>query len=182
MAVPSTEVLTCVKDLLRQGNPRLAEALASFLLRGSHEGGGSPWHYSLQDVFIQHLLDKLQEPQSEPWAEEVASVLALMPWSVERPKAELEGLWEALWKSKEGPLDEGRVLGALLRPKDHTLVMLYSSASLRLLREQILREAPHTEGKTFEDGHLQTHVLQHSTHACLMWGCTIYQKYCITIQ
>ncbi|KAL2099181.1 hypothetical protein ACEWY4_005661 [Coilia grayii] len=145
MAVPSTEVLTCVKDLLRQGNPRLAEALASFLLRGSHEGGGSPWHYSLQDVFIQHLLDKLQEPQSEPWAEEVASVLALMPWSVERPKAELEGLWEALWKSKEGPLDEGRVLGALLRPKDHTLVMLYSSASLRLLREQILREAPHTE-------------------------------------
>ncbi|XP_062378501.1 zinc finger FYVE domain-containing protein 26 isoform X4 [Sardina pilchardus] len=145
MSVPSTGVQACVRDLLKQGKPRLAEALVTFLLRGSSEGSGSPWDYSLQDVFIQHLLEKLQEPPSELWAEEVASVLALMPWSAERPKAELEGLWEALWGAKEGPLNEGRVLSSLLRPKDHTLVTLYSAASLRLLREQILREAPHTE-------------------------------------
>ncbi|KAG5266093.1 hypothetical protein AALO_G00249720 [Alosa alosa] len=145
MSVPSTEVQACLRDLLKQGKPRLAEALVTFLLRGSSEASGSPWDYSLQDVFIQHLLEKLQEPPTEPWTEEVASVLALMPWSAERPKAELEGLWEALWRAKEGPLNEGRVLSSLLRPKDHTLVTLYSAASLRLLREQILREAPHTE-------------------------------------
>ncbi|XP_031436154.1 zinc finger FYVE domain-containing protein 26 isoform X2 [Clupea harengus] len=145
MSVPSAEVQAWVQDLLRQGKPRLAEALVSFLRRGSSEGSGCPWDYSLQDIFIQHLLEKLQEPPSEVWAEEVASVLALMPWSAERPKAELEGLWEALWKAKEGPLNEGRVLSSLLRPKDYTLVTHYSSASLRLLREQILREAPHTE-------------------------------------
>lgn len=163
MSVPSAEVQAWVQDLLRQGKPRLAEALVSFLRRGSSEGSGCPWDYSLQDIFIQHLLEKLQEPPSEVWAEEVASVLALMPWSAERPKAELEGLWEALWKAKEGPLNEGRVLSSLLRPKDYTLVTHYSSASLRLLREQILREAPHTEGETHTYSHTHTNIHTYST-------------------
>ncbi|XP_059373273.1 zinc finger FYVE domain-containing protein 26-like isoform X2 [Carassius carassius] len=40
---------------------------------------------------------------------------------------------------------EERILGCLLRPQGQALLMAYSSTALRLLKEKLLREAPHTQ-------------------------------------
>ncbi|XP_028852607.1 zinc finger FYVE domain-containing protein 26 isoform X3 [Denticeps clupeoides] len=137
-------VESCLQGLLKNGKPRLAQCLISFLKQASAERDQA-WDYSLEDTFIHHSLERLRLSVSEGWMEEVCSVLALMPWSAERPGAQLEGLWEALWRSRDEPLRDDKVLSSLLRPHDHTLVYHYCSTSLRLRRDQLLRDAPHTD-------------------------------------
>ncbi|XP_037550751.1 zinc finger FYVE domain-containing protein 26 [Nematolebias whitei] len=77
--------------------------------------------------------------------EEVYSVLALVPWSSPASDRQLEVLCEALWAARDGPLNEERVLGALLRPRCDTLVSVYCSTSVRLQRDHLLRNAPETQ-------------------------------------
>ncbi|XP_072533407.1 zinc finger FYVE domain-containing protein 26 isoform X2 [Salminus brasiliensis] len=131
----SGAALSCVSSLLSRGRPRLAHALLGFL-----RGRG------LQDVFLQQLLKRVTAAErSEGWAEEVCAMLALLPCSAGGSGAQLEALWEGLWGAREGPLSEERVLGCLLRPQSQTLLTLYCSTALRLLRDGLLREAPHTQ-------------------------------------
>uniref|UniRef100_A0A8B9HCF2 Zinc finger FYVE domain-containing protein 26 n=1 Tax=Astyanax mexicanus TaxID=7994 RepID=A0A8B9HCF2_ASTMX len=131
----SDAALSCVSSLLSRGRPRLAHALLGFLKdRG------------LQEVFLQQLLERVTaEEQSEGWAEEVCAMLVLLPCSAGISGAQLEPLWEGLWRARDGPLSEVKVLGCLLRPQNQALLTLYCSAVLRLLRARLLQEAPHTQ-------------------------------------
>uniref|UniRef100_A0AAR2J1K8 Zinc finger FYVE domain-containing protein 26 n=1 Tax=Pygocentrus nattereri TaxID=42514 RepID=A0AAR2J1K8_PYGNA len=131
----SDAALSCIGSLLARGRPRLAHALLGFL-----RGRG------LEDIFLQQLLKHVKaEQSSEGWAEEVCAMLALLPCGAGGSGAQLEPLWEGLWGAREGPLSEQRVLGCLLRPHSQTLLMLYCSTSLRLLRDRLLQETPHTQ-------------------------------------
>lgn len=156
----SDAALSCISSLLSRGRPRLAHALLGFL-RG----------HGLQDVFLQQLLEHLAvEERSERWAEEVCAILALLPHGPDSSRARLEPLWERLQGACDGPLTEERVLGCLLRPHDQTLLTLYCSTALRLLRERLLREAPHTRGEIHRKNdyiHLQT---KSETNLCFFKG------------
>lgn len=88
------------------------------------------------------------EERNEKWVEQVCAVLALAPWGPERSGAELETLWKGLWSAREGLITEERILGCLLRPQDQALLTAYSSTALRLLKEKLLEEAPHTQGES----------------------------------
>ncbi|XP_016388523.1 zinc finger FYVE domain-containing protein 26-like isoform X1 [Sinocyclocheilus rhinocerous] len=139
----SAAVLSCLRSLLTRQQPRLCHSLISFLQHADHSRD-----HVLQDVFIQHLTERVNMPvdkRNEKWVEEVCSALALAPWGPERSNAQLETLWEGLWSAREGPMTEERILGCLLRPQGQALLTAYSSTALRLLREKLLREAPHTQ-------------------------------------
>lgn len=88
------------------------------------------------------------EERNEKWVEQVCAVLALAPWGSERSGAELESLWKGLWSAREGLMTEERILGCLLRPQGQALLTAYSSTALRLLKEKLLGEAPHTQGES----------------------------------
>ncbi len=57
---------------------------------------------------------------------------------------------EGLVVAREGPMTEERILGCLLRPQGQALLTSYSSTALRLLKEKLLREAPHTQGESIK--------------------------------
>ncbi|XP_051504260.1 zinc finger FYVE domain-containing protein 26 isoform X2 [Myxocyprinus asiaticus] len=139
----SAGILSSLCSLLSRQQPRLVHSLISFL-----QNADCSRDHALQDVFIHHLTDRLKVPvekRNERWVEEVCAALALAPWGSERSGAQLETLWEGLWSAREGPLTEERILGCLLRPQGQALLMAYSSTALRLLKEKLLREAPHSE-------------------------------------
>ncbi|XP_042593060.1 zinc finger FYVE domain-containing protein 26-like isoform X4 [Cyprinus carpio] len=139
----SAAVLSCLRSLLTRQQPRLCHSLISFLQHSGHSRD-----HTLQDVFIQHLTERVNVPveeRNEKWVEEVCSALALAPWGPERSNAQLETLWKGLWSAREGPMTEERILGCLLRPQDQALLTSYSSTAVRLLKEKLLREAPHTQ-------------------------------------
>uniref|UniRef100_A0A3B3CS37 Zinc finger FYVE domain-containing protein 26 n=1 Tax=Oryzias melastigma TaxID=30732 RepID=A0A3B3CS37_ORYME len=97
---------------------------------------------TLQHVFIQHLMRKLERPEKvevEEWAEDIYAVLALMPWkSGGGGGGQLEALCEALWAARAGPLKEERILSCLIRPRCHSLVSMYCSTAVRLQRDLLL--------------------------------------------
>ncbi|KAG7334503.1 hypothetical protein KOW79_002910 [Hemibagrus wyckioides] len=127
----SDSALSSIRSLLSERSPRLTHALLRFLKYAS-------------SVFLQYLLDLTQEKEgkrSEAWAEKVCSALALAPCTA----AELDQLWAGLWREREGPLSEERVMGCLLRPQDHTLLLRYCATALRLSRDRLLQDAAHTQ-------------------------------------
>ncbi|XP_019909797.3 zinc finger FYVE domain-containing protein 26 isoform X3 [Esox lucius] len=145
----SPRIESCLQALLENKRPRLALALIRFL--EDHPGASKTKGHSLQDTFIRYLIERLegQRPGTEPrpekvdgWAEELCTVLALMPWRPERGGGQLEALCEALWRAREGCLREERVLSSMLRPNCHALLSLYSSTALRLDRDRLLRQTP----------------------------------------
>ncbi|XP_016084954.1 zinc finger FYVE domain-containing protein 26-like [Sinocyclocheilus grahami] len=149
----SAAVLSCLRSLLIRQQPQLCHSLISFLQHSGHSRD-----HTLQDVFIQHLTERVNVPveeRNEKWVEEVCSALALAPWGPERSNAQLETLWKGLWSAREGPMTEERILGCLLRPQGQgqgqgqaqALLTSYSSTALRLLKEKLLREAPQTQEK-----------------------------------
>lgn len=89
-------------------------------------------------------MEEKEGKRSEGWAEEVCGALALAPCAAE---AELERLWAGLWRAREGPLSEERVMGCLIRPQSHTLLMHYCATALRLNRDRLLQDAMHTQGE-----------------------------------
>ncbi|MBN3313649.1 ZFY26 protein, partial [Atractosteus spatula] len=117
----SQDVLSCLWDLL-VNKPRLAQALAACLLA---DGDGTV--------------------QQRHTAEQIYSVLSVLPYEPERQSRELQQLCEALWEASWGqdsPLLEERVLSCLLRPRCHGLVVLYSSVA-----------TVHRKGKLLQDLH-----------------------------
>ncbi|KAJ7988765.1 hypothetical protein DPEC_G00312610 [Dallia pectoralis] len=147
---PGPGIESCLQELLEQKRPRMAQALIHFL--EDDPGSGKTRGPSLQDTFVRYLIERLEERGSGPekvvdcWAEELCTVLALMPWRSERGGGQVEALCEALWRAREGPLQEERVLSSLLRPNCHTLLSLYSSTALRLDRDRLLRQTPSVQG------------------------------------
>ncbi|XP_047467428.1 zinc finger FYVE domain-containing protein 26 isoform X2 [Mugil cephalus] len=138
-------VESCLRTLLEKKKPRLAQALAHFLQEQS-----STEDRALQHTFIQHLIRKLGKPERRPekvdeWVEEIYAVLAVMPWGSRRSGGQLEALCEALWKARDGPLKEERILSSLLRPRCDALVSVYCSTALRLQRDHLLRSSPDTQ-------------------------------------
>uniref|UniRef100_A0A671QY10 Zinc finger FYVE domain-containing protein 26 n=1 Tax=Sinocyclocheilus anshuiensis TaxID=1608454 RepID=A0A671QY10_9TELE len=128
----SAAVLSCLRSLLTRQQPQLCHSLISFLQHSGHSRD-----HALQDVFIQHLTERVNVPveeRNEKWVEEVCSALALAPWGPERSNAQLETLWKGLWSAREGPMTEERILGCLLRPQGQGQALLtsYSSTALRL--------------------------------------------------
>uniref|UniRef100_A0A671QY22 Zinc finger FYVE domain-containing protein 26 n=1 Tax=Sinocyclocheilus anshuiensis TaxID=1608454 RepID=A0A671QY22_9TELE len=108
----SAAVLSCLRSLLTRQQPQLCHSLISFLQHSGHSRD-----HALQDVFIQHLTERVNVPveeRNEKWVEEVCSALALAPWGPERSNAQLETLWKGLWSAREGPMTEERILGCLL--------------------------------------------------------------------
>uniref|UniRef100_A0A8C6L1H5 Zinc finger FYVE domain-containing protein 26 n=1 Tax=Nothobranchius furzeri TaxID=105023 RepID=A0A8C6L1H5_NOTFU len=96
--------------------------------------------HALQHTFIQHLMKKLGKPEGRhEWVEEIYSVLSLLPWCSPRSDGQLETLCETLWAARDGPLQEERILGSLLRPRCDTLLSVYCSTALRLQRDHLLR-------------------------------------------
>ncbi|XP_071238607.1 zinc finger FYVE domain-containing protein 26 isoform X3 [Salvelinus alpinus] len=144
----SPGIETCLEALLDQKRPRVAQALVSFL--EDHPRSVNTGNHILQDTFIRYLMERVEHlgPGSEKmegWAEEMCVVLALMPLRSERGGGgggQLEALCEALWRARDGPLREERVLSSLLRPHCHTLLSHYCSTALRLHRDRLLRETP----------------------------------------
>ncbi|KAF7658645.1 hypothetical protein LDENG_00009770 [Lucifuga dentata] len=137
-------VESCLQNLLEKKKPRLAQTLAHFL-----QSQSPTETRSLQHTFIQHLMKKLGKPERRPekmeeWVEEIYTVLAVMPGSSERSGG-LEALCEALWVARDGPLKEERVLSSLLRPQCGTLVSAYCCTAVRLQRDHLLRNTPHTQ-------------------------------------
>ncbi|KAM6969170.1 zinc finger FYVE domain-containing protein 26 [Tautogolabrus adspersus] len=138
-------VKSCLQTLLEKKKPRLAQSLAHFL-----QDQPCTEERSLQHTFISHLMKKLGKPERrqekvDEWAEEIYSVLSVMPWSSGRGGGQLEGLCEALWAARDGPLREERILSSLLRPRGDALVSVYCSTALRLQRDHLLRSAPQTQ-------------------------------------
>uniref|UniRef100_A0A671YLB0 Zinc finger FYVE domain-containing protein 26 n=1 Tax=Sparus aurata TaxID=8175 RepID=A0A671YLB0_SPAAU len=124
---------------------------------------------TLQHTFIQHLMKKLGKPERslekvEEWVEEIYTVLSVMPWSPRKGDGQLEALCEALWAARDGPLKEERILSSLLRPRCDALVSAYCSASLRLQRDHLLRNAPETQGGLSIDYFLQVTALDLIKH------------------
>ncbi|XP_057714797.1 zinc finger FYVE domain-containing protein 26 isoform X2 [Corythoichthys intestinalis] len=151
MGTQSTKVSTstyaaverCLLTLLEKKRPRFAQSLAHFLQSSIDDA-------PLQHVFIRHLLTKLGKPGISPelrdeWEEEIYSVLAVMPQHPGGVNDQLEALCETLWASRDGPLNEERVLSSLLRPRSDALVSAYCSVALRLRRDFLLRGAPETQ-------------------------------------
>nr|AHH02828.1 zinc finger FYVE domain-containing protein 26 [Danio rerio] len=139
----SAALLSCLRSLLTRQQPRLCHSLISFLSNGDPSRD-----HTLQDAFIQHLTEQVKVPakdRNREWVEQVCSVLALAPWGSDRSGAQLEPLWEGLWAAREGLMTEERILGCLLRPQSQALLMAYSSTALRLLKDKLLAEAPHTQ-------------------------------------
>lgn len=135
----SDAALSSIRSLLSERSPRLTHALIGFLK-----------HTNASSVFLQHLLDLVKEKEgkrSQRWAEEVCSALALAPCTA----AELEQLWVGLWQAKEGLLSEERMMGCLLRPQSHTLLMGYCATALRLNRARLLQEVTQTQGEGDRD-------------------------------
>ncbi|XP_062324940.1 zinc finger FYVE domain-containing protein 26 isoform X2 [Osmerus eperlanus] len=136
-------VVSCLEALLERKRPRLARALALALQGplGEARAHGDPSH-----TFIRYLTARVGKPEKrEGWAEEVCSLLALMPTPSEQGGgAQMEALCEALWAARNGPLREERVLSSLFRPHSHTALSLYCSTALRLQRDRLLRNAPAT--------------------------------------
>ncbi|XP_074548541.1 zinc finger FYVE domain-containing protein 26 [Halichoeres trimaculatus] len=138
-------VESCLQTLLEKKKPRLAQSLAHFLQEQS-----SSEDQSLQHTFISHLMKKLGKPERrqeslEEWADEIYSVLSVMPWGSKRGGGQLEALCEALWASRDGPLKEEKILSSLLRPRCDALVSVYCCTALRLQRDHLLRSAPQTQ-------------------------------------
>ncbi|CAJ1074767.1 zinc finger FYVE domain-containing protein 26 [Xyrichtys novacula] len=138
-------VESCLQTLLEKKKPRLAQMLSHFLQEqpGSEDRG-------LQHTFISHLMRKLSKPERRPenveeWAEEIYSVLSVMPWSSKRGQGRLEALCEALWAVRDDPLREERILSSLLRPRCDALVSEYCCTAMRLQRDHLLRSAPQTQ-------------------------------------
>ncbi|XP_023807372.1 zinc finger FYVE domain-containing protein 26 isoform X1 [Oryzias latipes] len=136
---------SCLQTLLQKKKPRLAQTLAEFL-----QDQSGPEGITLQHIFIQHLMRKLQRPEKIPegeeeeWAEDIYAVLALMPWR-SCGGGQLEALFEALWAARAGPLKEERILGCLIRPRCRSLVSMYCSAAVGLQRDLLLRSSPPTQ-------------------------------------
>ncbi|XP_030299604.1 zinc finger FYVE domain-containing protein 26 isoform X2 [Sparus aurata] len=138
-------VESCLRTLLEKKKPRLAHSLSHFL-----QDQSCTEDQTLQHTFIQHLMKKLGKPERslekvEEWVEEIYTVLSVMPWSPRKGDGQLEALCEALWAARDGPLKEERILSSLLRPRCDALVSAYCSASLRLQRDHLLRNAPETQ-------------------------------------
>ncbi|XP_015824943.3 zinc finger FYVE domain-containing protein 26 [Nothobranchius furzeri] len=133
-------VKSSIQTLLEKKKPRLAQTLAHFFQDQSCTEG-----HALQHTFIQHLMKKLGKPEGRhEWVEEIYSVLSLLPWCSPRSDGQLETLCETLWAARDGPLQEERILGSLLRPRCDTLLSVYCSTALRLQRDHLLRNAPET--------------------------------------
>ncbi|KAF7710798.1 hypothetical protein HF521_009670 [Silurus meridionalis] len=129
----SNAALSSIRSLLSEHSPRLAQALLCFLK-----------HTNASSGFLQHLLDLMAEKESkrnEGWAAEVCGALALAPGAA----AELEQLWVELWRARVGPLSEERLMGCLLRPQSHTLLMRYCATALQLSRDRLLQNPTHTQ-------------------------------------
>ncbi|KAG7466132.1 hypothetical protein MATL_G00161540 [Megalops atlanticus] len=146
-AALSVEAERCVTALLERGRPRLAQALDTFLQRHGGSDDTAEKSHVLQDTFVRFLLDGLGQPGPEVGekAERLYSVLAVMPWDAERAGDLQQELCGALWSAVGSPLREERVLSALLRPRCHAPLSLYSSTALRLRRAQLLRDPPSTQ-------------------------------------
>ncbi|RVE57573.1 hypothetical protein OJAV_G00217500 [Oryzias javanicus] len=153
---------SCLQTLLQKKKPRLAQTLAEFL-----QDRSDPEGITLQNIFIQHLMKKLERPEKlevEEWAEDVYAVLALMPWQSGGGGGgggQLEALFEALWAARAGPLQEERILSCLIRPRCHSLVSMYCSAAVRLQRDLLLRSSPPTQADLPEAGKLALSLCRH---------------------
>lgn len=88
-------------------------------------------------------MQEKEAKRSEAWAEKVCAALALAPCTA----AELDQLWAGLWRERGGGLSEERVMGCLLRPQDHTLLLRYCATALRLSRDRLLQDAVHRQGE-----------------------------------
>ncbi|XP_024130107.1 zinc finger FYVE domain-containing protein 26 isoform X3 [Oryzias melastigma] len=151
---------SCLRTLLQKKKPRLAQTLAEFL-----QDRTGPEGITLQHVFIQHLMRKLERPEKvevEEWAEDIYAVLALMPWkSGGGGGGQLEALCEALWAARAGPLKEERILSCLIRPRCHSLVSMYCSTAVRLQRDLLLRSSPPTRADLPEAEKLSLSLCRH---------------------
>ncbi|XP_068608115.1 zinc finger FYVE domain-containing protein 26 [Brachionichthys hirsutus] len=127
---------SCLQTLLERKKPRLAQSLAYFLQ-----------DHALQHAFIQHLMRKLGKLRTrvEECVEEIYAVLSVMPWSSHKSGGQLEALSEELWAVRDGPLNEERILSSLIRPRCDALISVYCATALRLQRDHLLRNAPHTQ-------------------------------------
>uniref|UniRef100_A0A8C1BV50 Zinc finger FYVE domain-containing protein 26 n=1 Tax=Cyprinus carpio carpio TaxID=630221 RepID=A0A8C1BV50_CYPCA len=129
---------------LTRGEWELAAACVGQLGDASGDDPHGP-HSIVKAIHLTERVNVPVEERNEKWVEEVCSALALAPWGPERSNAQLETLWKGLWSAREGPMTEERILGCLLRPQDQALLTSYSSTAVRLLKEKLLREAPHTQ-------------------------------------
>lgn len=100
-------------------------------------------------------MEEQEGNRSEGWAEQVCGALALAPCGA----AELEQLWVGLWRAREGPLSEERVMGCLLRPQNHTLLMRYCATALQLSRDRLLQDTTHSPGERDRNTHAYTHTV-----------------------
>ncbi|XP_055026367.2 zinc finger FYVE domain-containing protein 26 isoform X2 [Misgurnus anguillicaudatus] len=139
----SAAVLSCIRSLLSRNQPRLVHSLISFLQHVDRTRD-----YALHDIFIQHLTEQVNvsvEKRNERWVEDVCAALALAPWGSERSGVQLETLWKGLWSLRDGPMTEERILGCLVRPQNQALLKTYCATAVKLLKEKLLREAPHMQ-------------------------------------
>lgn len=142
----SDAALSSIRSILSERSPRLTHALLRFLK-----------HTNASSVFLQHLLVLMEEKEgkrNEGWAERVCSALALAPCAA----VELEQLWPELWRARDGPLSEERVMGRLLRPQSQTLLMCYCATALQLSRDRLLQDTSHTPGERSRNEHRETHT------------------------
>lgn len=134
---------SCLHTLLDKKKPRLAQSMAYFLEPCTQES-------ILQRTFIQHLVKKLETPETRPdkteeWVKDFYATLSVMPWISSTNNGQFEVLCEALWATRHGPLKEEKVLSSLLRPQCDTLVSVYCATAVRLQRDHLLRTGPNTQ-------------------------------------
>ncbi|XP_015206656.2 zinc finger FYVE domain-containing protein 26 isoform X1 [Lepisosteus oculatus] len=148
----SQDVLSCLWNLL-VNKPRLAQALAACLLADGTDCAMMEYSACLQKMFTDFLLQavgSLRSPgtgdgtaQQRHTAEQIYSVLSVLPYEPERQSREQQQLCEALWEASWGQdsfLLEERVLSCLLRPRCHGLVVLYSSVATVRRKGKLLQD------------------------------------------
>ncbi|XP_064000026.1 zinc finger FYVE domain-containing protein 26 isoform X3 [Pogoniulus pusillus] len=144
----SSEVISALRKLLLQA-PQRAKALLEFF----QEEQGTQ-HSSLQNLFVEFLLDSLKSLQRLQCSSEISAeldqselvdaiyaALSIVTFDVEHQADEARHIFRELldvcW-TKGSPLQEEKLLNCMLRKQNHGLLSLYSSVLIERTREKIL--------------------------------------------
>lgn len=144
----SSDVVSALRKLLLQA-PQRAKALLEFF----QEEQGTQYS-SLQNLFVEFLLDSLKCLQRLQCSSEISSeldqselvdaiyaALSVVTFDVEHQADEARHIFRELldvcW-TKGSPLEEEKLLNCMLRKQNHGLLSLYSSVLIERTRERIL--------------------------------------------
>ncbi|XP_069494828.1 zinc finger FYVE domain-containing protein 26 isoform X2 [Ambystoma mexicanum] len=144
----SLQTLLHLQMVLAQ-KPRLAHVLIGFLLLEDTSSYAVEYNHTLHTIYVDSLLGSLKSLQKKDdclelcseTVQQMYSALGMMHFNVERHSGDLRLLCKELFETcsnREGQLNEGQILGCLLRKQSCSLISLYENVATERLREKLL--------------------------------------------